>query len=255
MSFRIRGRFANREESTETCDTSCNSSYSQEEWGRHFIESSQHRRASNARRESQSSVSAIVENVEVYPTPPGSASIAQVHHAASTAAGYPCRPVLKRGRSFAFDEHEMSVAFPPQRISQTGGLRKSRFAVARNSPKHGSSDTTTTTLESLTSTESQDLPIIASPRAMSPTLSTPYHYPPTPFAHPHHHSTPQAYGSVPLPCGIALQQHQQHTQLPTECQDRRDSGFEDTMLGRCDICETIVSESGSIKAVKFIEHA
>ncbi|KAH7956540.1 uncharacterized protein LOC119390025 [Rhipicephalus sanguineus] len=255
MSFRIRGRFANREESTETCDTSCNSSYSQEEWGRHFIDSSQHRRASNARRESQSSVSAIVENVEVYPTPPGSASIAQVHHAASTAAGYPCRPVLKRGRSFAFDEHEMSVAFPPQRISQSGGLRKSRFAVARNSPKHGSSDTTTTTLESLTSTESQDLPIIASPRAMSPTLGTPYHYPPAPFTHPHHHSTPQGYGSVPLPCGIALQQHQQHTQLPTECQDRRDSGFEDTMLGRCDICETIVSESGSIKAVKFIEHA
>ncbi|KAH7960720.1 hypothetical protein HPB49_022530 [Dermacentor silvarum] len=263
MSFRIRGRFANREESTETCDTSCNSSYSQEEWGRHFIDSSQHRRTSNARRESQSSVSAIVESVEVYPAPPASASIAQVHHygstssasAASTAAGYPCRPVLKRGRSFAFDEHEMSVAFPPQRISQSGGLRKSRFAVARNSPKHGSSDTTTTTLESLTSTESQDLPIIASPRAMSPTFNTPYHYPPTPFMHPHLHSTAQGYGSAPLPCGIALQQQQQqHTQLPTECQDRRDSGFEDTMLGRCDICETIVNESGSIKAVKFIEH-
>ncbi|KAK8778792.1 uncharacterized protein LOC144120922 [Amblyomma americanum] len=264
MSFRIRGRFANREESTETCDTSCHSSYGQEDWGRHFIDSSQHRRASNARRESQSSVSALVGAVEIYQASPAAASIAQIHHygsmscasPASSTSGYPCRPMLKRGRSFAFDEHEMSVAFPPQRISQSGGLRKSHFAVARNSPKHGSSDTTTTTLESLTSTESQDLPIITSPHSMSPTSTAAYHYPPAHMMHqPHHHqhSTPHSCTSTPLPVSIIAQQ-QQHTQLPHECQDRRDSGFEDTMLGKCDICDTIVNESGSIKAVKFIEH-
>ncbi|XP_077534038.1 uncharacterized protein LOC144146009 [Haemaphysalis longicornis] len=263
MSFRIRGRFANREESTETCESSCNSSFGQDEWGRQLMDASRHRRSSNARRESQSSVSTLGAAAEMYqPLPAASnTSIAQIHHCPkmssasppmSSGSGYPCRPVLRRGRSFAFDEHEMSVAMLPQRISQSGGLRKYHFAVARNSQRHGSSDTASTTLESLTSTDSQDLPIIASPHSMSPTTAMAYHYPLHHVMHQSHHSALHSCTATPLPASVASH-HQQHTQLPHESQDRRDSGFEDTMLGKCDICDTIVDEAGSIKVVKFME--
>ncbi|CAN8015245.1 unnamed protein product [Ixodes persulcatus] len=241
MSFRVRGRFANREESTETCNTSCSSSYGQDEWGRHFLDHSQ-RRNSAARRESHGSVSAMIVN-ETHPLP----GIAQVHHYSGmntpvATTNYCCRPVLKRGRSFAFDEQELSIAYPPQRISQSGGLRKSYFAGTKNSPKHGSSETTTTTLESSTSTESQDVPTMMSPHATSPPSS--YHYPQH-FLH--HHQTHASVHPNTIP------PLHPHTFVPHECQERRDSGFEDTMLGKCDICYTIVDESGSIKAVKFIE--
>ncbi|EEC08514.1 G-protein coupled receptor, putative [Ixodes scapularis] len=106
------------EESTETCNTSCSSSYGQDEWGRHFLDQSQ-RRNSAARRESHGSASAMVVN-ETHPLP----GIAQVHHysginAPVATTNYCCRPVLKRGRSFAFDEQELSIAYPPQRISQS----------------------------------------------------------------------------------------------------------------------------------------
>lgn len=241
MSFRVRGRFANREESTETCDTSCTSSFGQEEWGGHFMEQS-HRRNSASRRDSQASASTFVVS-DLHQ----SSGIAQIHNyhgisEVSHPASYCARPSLKRGRSFAFDEQELSTAYPTQRISQSGGLRKSHFAGARNSPRHGSSETTTTTLESSTSTESQDAAIVTSPPVSSPPSL--YHY--------HQHLIHQHESHAPA-ASIILPFSQSHTAVSQECQDRRDSGFEDTMTERCDICYTIVDETGSIKAVKFIE--
>ncbi|KAH7960020.1 hypothetical protein HPB49_016227 [Dermacentor silvarum] len=181
MSFRMRGRFANREESIEAYDTSCNSSLCQEIWGDHFMDSSQYRRPGHTTYDSQNSLSDVVGCGEMCDRLSALDSVVQVHSYekafsasdASSVAAYHRRPVLKRGRSFAFDEHEMSGAFSSQRISFSGGLRKSRFALARNSPRHSSTDTTTTTLESLTSTESQDGPIVASSAQYVPCYESP----------------------------------------------------------------------------------
>ncbi|XP_065307385.1 melanopsin-A-like [Dermacentor albipictus] len=259
MSFRTRGRFANREELIEAHGPSCNSSSCQEMWGRHFVDSSRCRTPSHATYDSRNSTSAVLGCGEMYSRLSTVDSVAQVHsyekvssaYDTSAVAAYHRRPVLKRGRSFAFDEHEMSMAFSPQRISYCGGLRKSRFALARNSLRHSSTDTTTTTLESLTSTESQDGPVIATPESYAPCyessviLAQQYCQ--------REHATRN--GDI-LPSSLrssAIHQRTPHGHLPCECQDRRDSGFEDAMLGKGIMCDTIVNEAGSIKAVKFLE--
>lgn len=224
MSFRLRGRFANRDDSMESCDTSCDSTYSQEDWG-HFLEQSFRR----GRRDSHCSVSTLVCNEA-----PSVAPIHQHRTAAPTASSpnyYP-RPVLRRGRSFAFDEQELASCLASPKISQYGGLRKSHFVNAKSYPRHSSSETTTTTLGSSTSTESQDASAVTSPpRSLAPSS-------PPSFCQYHH-------------CA----QHHVHQQIISSqgSQERRDSGFEDAMLDKCDMCYTIVDETGSIKAVKFLE--
>ncbi|XP_064459380.1 uncharacterized protein LOC135369792 [Ornithodoros turicata] len=208
MSFRLRGRFANRDESIETCYSSCDSSYGQEDWSR-FVEQPTRR----GRTDSHCSVSTLLCNEQQL------SSIAQVHQyrvCGTSTASYGSRPVLKRGRSFAFDEGDTSY-LPSPKISQYGGVRKSHFVNAKSYPRHSSSETTTTTLGSSTSTDSQDIPSVSSP-------------PP-----------------------VFQYQHCAHMQQRALQEERRDSGFEDAMLGKCDICYTIVDETGSIKAVKFVE--
>ncbi|XP_049520808.1 uncharacterized protein LOC125944405 [Dermacentor silvarum] len=264
-SFRIRGRYANRNEPTAACDRSCNSSINHEEWCRYFIDSCQPHHGSSTRYESRSSASVLAGSAETNQVAPHSpTSMAHVQRCGSVPSeynsyattGHPCRPALKRGRSFAFEEREMSVVTPSQAISQFGGLRKSQFAMAKRSRKQSSSDTNTTTLESLTSTESQELSMLGSPRSLSPTSSMPHRYPP-PHAcqhHQQHRYRVHGYSSMPLQATILSQQQQQHIELSRECHDRRDSGFEDTMLERCDLCDTVVNESDSIKTMKLIEH-
>ncbi|XP_065308707.1 uncharacterized protein [Dermacentor albipictus] len=265
-SFRIRGRYANRREPTAACDMSCKSNVNHEEWCHNLINSCTPRLASNATQESRSSVSVLAGGAETSQAVPHSAtsmghvqrcgSVPLEYHSSATA-GHPSRPELKRGWSFAFEEREVSVVIPAQAISQFGRFRKSQFAMAKRSRKQSSSDTNTTTLESLTSTESQEVPMIGSPRTLSPTSSQSYHYPP-PQTCQHHQQLRwrlHGYSSMPLPATfLSQQQQQQHIQLSGECHDRRDSGFEDTMLERCDLCDTVVNASDSMKTMTFIEH-
>ncbi|KAH7957296.1 uncharacterized protein LOC119391218 [Rhipicephalus sanguineus] len=260
MSFRMRGRFANRDESIETYDPSCNSSFCQEVWSRQVTDSSLHRRPSNAIRQPQSSVLSVVRGGEVYDRCSAVDSVVQVHSygnltssadASSSAASYNRRPVLKRGRSFAFDEHEMSATFSPQRISYSGGLRKSHFALARNSTRHSSTDTTTTTLESLTSTESQDGTVNQPATQYAPYYDSPLHL----VQHycQHEPMTRNSDATVSFLRSSMAHKRNQHSHFSCQSQERRDSGFEDAMMGKCDLCDTVVNESGSIKAVKFLD--
>ncbi|KAH8042663.1 hypothetical protein HPB51_025234 [Rhipicephalus microplus] len=258
MSFRMRGRFANRDESIETYDRFRNSSFSKEVWTRQNIDSYQNGQLRNYVREPHSSVS-FVRDGEAYDRCPAVDSVVQVHSygnlsadVSSPVASCSRRPVLKRGRSFAFDEHEMSVTFSPQRISCSGGLRKSHFALARHSPRHGSTDTTTTTLESLTSTESsQEGPVNAPSSQCVPYYESPWHL--AQHYCQHDHASRNSDASVSSLRSSIASKWNQHSHLPSQCHDRRDSGFEDAMLGRTELCDTIVNESGSIKAVKFLE--
>ncbi|KAL1420810.1 hypothetical protein MTO96_023667 [Rhipicephalus appendiculatus] len=226
MSFRMRGRFANRDESIETYDRSRNSSFTKEVWARQNIDSSQQCRPRNSIREPQSSVS-FVRDGEAYGRCPAIDSVVQVHSygnassdATSSAAVYNRRPVLKRGRSFAFDEHEMSATFSPQRISYSGGLRKSHFALARNSPRHSSTDTTTTTLESLTSTESSQDGSVNPP----PTQCAPYYDSPLHLAQhycQHEHTTRKSDVSVSSLRSSIVHRRNQRSHFPCQCQERR----------------------------------
>ncbi|KAL1441987.1 hypothetical protein MTO96_000985 [Rhipicephalus appendiculatus] len=176
-SFRIRGRYANRNELSLDSDPSCNINVNHEEWRRYLSESFQPRHGSNAKQDARSYASVLTHGAEVHRAAPHSAtSMARAQRFGSLpsdshsceAPGYTCPPVLVRGRSLGMDESDMSAVVPAHAISRSGGLRKTQFAMAKRSPKQSSSDTNTTTLESLTSTESQELPIIASPRTLSP---------------------------------------------------------------------------------------
>ncbi|XP_049271154.1 G-protein coupled receptor 161-like [Rhipicephalus sanguineus] len=248
-SFRIRGRYANRKELSLECDPSCNMNVNHEDWRRYLSESCQRRHGSNARHDLRSYASILTHAAEVHRAAPRSATC-------MAPAGHTCLPVLVRGRSLAMDEREKSAVVPAQAISRSGGLRKTQFAMGRRSSKQSSSDTNTTTLESLTSTESQELPIISSPRTLSPTSLTSYRYPHVQTHQQHQQQCwrQRGYSSVPPPTAILCQQLHQSAEVPQDSQDRRDSGFEDTMLERCDLCCTAVSEHDSIKAMKFIEH-
>ncbi|KAH6933733.1 hypothetical protein HPB50_017699 [Hyalomma asiaticum] len=264
-SFRIRGRYANRKELTTAFDRSYNTSVNHEERRRYFSDSYQHRRGRDVGHDSRACVSILNRGAEIHRAPLHYAnSMARVQRfgsvpsesRSSEASGRTCLPVLVRGRSIAIDEREMGMGIPAQAISQSGSLRKTQFAMGRRSPKQSSSETNNTTLESLTSTESQELPIISSPRTLSPTSITSYRYPHVQTYQQYQRQCwrQQAYSSVPPPTTIPCQQRHRHTEVSQDCQDRRDSGFEDTMLERYDLCCTVEGECSSIRAMKLLEH-
>ncbi|XP_075745729.1 uncharacterized protein LOC142803745 [Rhipicephalus microplus] len=264
-SFRIRGRYANKKKLSLESDPPCNINVSHEEWRRWLSESCHRCPGNNARHGSRSYASVLTHCAEVQRAVPHCAtsapraqrfgSLPSDSHSCE-AAGHACLPVLVRGRSLGMEENEMSVVNLAHAISRSGGLRKTQFTMGKRSPKQSSSETNTTTLESLTSTESQEPPTIASPRTLSPTSVTPFRYSHVQTQQQHRQQCWRQHGhsSLPTTATILSQQLHQSTEVPEDCHDRRDSGFEDTMLERSDLCWTIVSEHDSIKAIKFTEH-